>query len=298
MEAKNYVVGGVEFKNPLLLSGGIINESLIKKAITLGAGGVTIGTYAEKPLSSHPQPWIMRVDRTNCYVNAFGVRSSVFDKREFIGEVIGLARKYNVRVICSYVATTPEVSVRIINNYERLGCDIIEFNPTPLIMGCSRQREQDIISNEQGLVELISRYIEVAVENTNLPVSIKFPGIIKDVVSAWKAFKKSGAIIAHLSNAMFPATILDATSGKPILGSPTGMGGLTGECIKPLVLAKIYTLAENGEKNIIGTGGITYPNDIKEFLLAGAKIVGFHSVIYSKGISVIKEFLEYLNPRR
>jgi len=294
MGRENFVVGDLEFKNPLLLSGGIINESLIKKAIMLGVGAITLGTYAEKPFSSHPQPWVVQVENTNCYINAYGVRNSIFDKKGFIKEVIELARKHNVRVICSYVASTPGVSVRLVNTYEKLGCDVIEFNPTPLVMGCSQEKEQDIVSNEPEFVKLISSYIKVAVEQTQLPVSVKFPGILNDVVSAWNMFRKSGAIIAHLSNSIFPATIMD-TNGKPLLGSPTGMGGLTGECIKPLVLAKIYTLAKNGEKNIIGTGGVTHPNDIRQFLLAGAKIVGFHSVIYKKGISVIKEFLESLN---
>lgn len=182
MGRDNFVVGDLEFKNPLLLSGGIINESLIKKAIMLGVGAITLGTYAEKPFSSHPQPWVVQVENTNCYINAYGVRNSIFDKKGFIKEVIELARKHNVRVICSYVASTPGVSVRLVNTYEKLGCDVIEFNPTPLVMGCSQEKEQDIVSNEPEFVKLISSYIKVAVEQTQLPVSVKFPGILNDVV--------------------------------------------------------------------------------------------------------------------
>jgi dihydroorotate dehydrogenase len=297
MQRDSISLAEVVFKNPLLLAGGQINEENILRAIELGIGGVTIGTYAEERLTIHPRPWILRVEGTNCYVNAYGIRNTIYEKKDFIEKVIRLARRYDARVICSYVSKTPESSEPLVRIYDKLGCDIIEFNPTPLLMGCSDPRTIKFLTKEETLINYIARHVETASSITNTPVSVKFPSTINNMVEAWKHSKSAGARIAHIMNAVIPATIIDENTGKPRLGSPSGTGGLTGECIKPIALAKIRQLSRHGERNIIGTGGVTQSQDISSFLKAGAKIVGFHSTIYTHGIRIVGDFVKYVEER-
>ncbi len=275
------------------MAGGIINEDMILRAIEHGIGGVTIGTYAKKPLSTHPRPWIKRIPGTNCYANAYGIRHSYKEKKNFIEKTVGYAKKHGSRIICSYVEKAPEDSIEIVKYYDEIGCDIIEFNPTPLIMGCSGGSWRESLSNERLLVDRINDYLRIAREYTEKPLSIKFPSTINNIVKAWDKMRENGAVIAHIMNAVIPALLLDDKTGRPVLGSPSGTGGLTGECIKPLSLARVYDLSRNGEKNIIGTGGVMEEKDVKDYLMAGATIVGLHTILYAKGIKMISKLIRH-----
>jgi len=278
-----------ELKNPIVLCGGMMNEELILKAVQMGVGSITLGTYSSNLLSKHPKPWLYRIPSTNCFINSYGIRHTYLEREKFIRKAISEARKSKVLVICSYIERNPEDSLGAVKFFEDAGCDVLEINPTPLIMGCIGTEGSDLLK-EDNLVRLVGDFIKTARESS-LPISIKFPSTIIDVAGSWSFFKSKGAAIAHIMNAVVPAFVTNK-GGRPYFKTPSGTGGMTGECIKPLSLARVRAVSLHGERNIIGTGGVMTQEDAEEYFLQGASAVGVHSLLYSSGLPGLKRLTE------
>jgi dihydroorotate dehydrogenase (NAD+) catalytic subunit len=74
---------------------------------------------------------------------------------------------------------------------------------------------------------------------------------------------------------------IDIESRRPIIGA--NHGGLSGPAIKPLALLKVhqvYQVAHRHSVPIIGQGGVTSPQDVIEFLIAGASTVGVGTALF------------------
>lgn len=282
----------IELLNPIVLCGGMLNDALILKAIDFGIGAVTLGTYSSKALSSHPKPWLYKLKGSDCYVNSYGIRHSYFGKENFIKKTVAYAHSKKVKVICSYVEREPEISEKAVKIFEEAGCDIVEYNPTPLVMGCSGKDSGDLL-DPVNLVKLISEHIKVASSSSSIPISVKFPSTISNVVRAWNQFVESGASIAHIMNAIVPAFVL--VDGEKYFKTERGFGGMSGECVKPVSMARVKMLSDGGARNIIGTGGIMSLQDVQDYISSGASAVGVHSLIYSKGLAGLKSLIESSN---
>lgn len=269
----------------LVLAGGII-EKVLEKAIKYDVGAVTLGTYSSTPLSTHPPPFIIKV-HDDCLINAYGVRKSYEEAAGFMKRVVGISKRRAVGVICSFVESDPDQARKAVKFYEQLGCDAVEFNPTPLLLAGFINP-----SDERRLVRFVGEIIQAAREASSLPLSVKFPSTVLDVAGAWAEWKLRGADIAHVMNAILPAASLPPPKFSPILKTPSRLGGLTGRCIKPVALAKVYQLSKSGEVEIIGTGGVIEPEDAVEMLAAGAKAVGVHSVLYLRGVGYLDRLIK------
>ena len=112
-----------------------------------------------------------------------------------------------------------------------------------------------------GLVESVRKVVK-------LPLIVKLPprsnliGLAKSAISA-------GADIISLVNS-FPALVIDTKTKKPVFEKG---GGLSGPAIRPIALRMLWDLAKEIDTPIIGGGGIQTADDVKQFLIAGAKAV-------------------------
>ena len=269
----------------IIIAGGV-PEKILVKIMNYMPGAITLGTYSNEIISTHPPPWIARIF-DDCLVNAYGVRKTIKEAISFMKEAIRKARENDISVICSFVEKNHDKIREAVSIYQNIDCDVIEFNPTPLYLTM-----QTTLPDEFSFIDYVSRIIETIKEYATVPISVKFPGFVNNVVNAWKHWKNKGCDIAHIMNAVIPATFLVPPQFKPLLGSPGGFGGLTGKCIKPISIAKVIQLRNSGETEIIGTGGIIEPEDVEEMLIAGAKGVGVHSAIYLKGLESIKKLID------
>jgi len=88
----------------------------------------------------------------------------------------------------------------------------------------------------------------------------------------------AGADAVSLTNT-FLAISIDAETRRPRLSNITG--GLSGPAIKPIALRMVYETARAVSIPIIGMGGITTPEDVVEYLLAGAAAVEVGTASYA-----------------
>ena len=113
---------------------------------------------------------------------------------------------------------------------------------------------------------------------TNKPLIIKLSPNVTDIASIAKACEAGGADGVSLINTLMGMRI-DLKRRKPIIANKTG--GFSGPAIKPVAVRMVYQVYETVKIPIVGMGGISYAEDVIEFMLAGATAVevGAHNLV-------------------
>ncbi len=75
-------------------------------------------------------------------------------------------------------------------------------------------------------------------------------------------------------NSFGPTLAIDIERAEPVLGSRYGYGWLSGEPLRPLAVRSVFEVARRVKKPVIGVGGVSRGEDVIEFLMAGASLVG------------------------
>ena len=115
----------------------------------------------------------------------------------------------------------------------------------------------------------VEEAIRAAKETTNLPVLVKLSPQI-DIPTFAKAAEKAGADGIVLINSFGPCLDIDINTGRPLMGSDTGYGWLSGKAIFPLALRCVYQAAQAVDIPIVGVGGINSGEDAVKMIMAGA----------------------------
>lgn len=124
-----------------------------------------------------------------------------------------------------------------------------------------------------------------AVKNVSgkVPVYVKLTPNVTDIVEIAKAVETGGADGISMINTLLGLKI-DIKTRKPVLGN--GMGGLSGEAVKPLAVRMIYQVSHAVDIPIIGEGGISSAEDVIEFFLAGASAVQVGSAHFHDALAM------------
>jgi len=101
---------------------------------------------------------------------------------------------------------------------------------------------------------------------------VKLTPNVTDIVEIAAAAVKANCDTLVAINTL-KAMVIDIHTAKPILGFKRG--GLSGAAIKPIGIRAVYDLYEafGNKVPIVGVGGITYWQDVIEYMLAGATAV-------------------------
>ncbi|MDO5329636.1 MAG: dihydroorotate dehydrogenase [Coriobacteriia bacterium] len=105
---------------------------------------------------------------------------------------------------------------------------------------------------------------------TYKPVIMKLSPNVTNITEIAKACEDAGADGISLINTLMGMRF-DLKTEKPILANTTG--GLSGPAIFPVALRMVYEVANTVNIPVIGMGGISNANDVKEMMLAGATAV-------------------------
>ena len=89
--------------------------------------------------------------------------------------------------------------------------------------------------------------------------------------------QEAGADALSLVNT-FVAMAIDPETKKPRIANVTA--GLSGPAIKPIAVRMVYDAAHAVKIPVIGMGGISTPEDVIEFMLAGATAVQVGTASY------------------
>lgn len=266
-------VFGIDFKNPVVLSAGIlgVSHSTMIRAFNSGAGAVTTKSISLKAKTGHNNPTVIGYEAG--LMNAVGLSNPGIDA--FADEIKKVKEK-KIPLILNTIGDSPEEMAEVARKGEDAGADIIELNPScPNVVHCKPYASDP---------ELISELIKTVKKEVKIPVIAKLSPNVPDIKIIAKACEKAGADGITAINTVGPGMLIDIVSRKPVLHFKTG--GLSGPAIRPVAVRCVYDIYEAVKIPIIGVGGVTNCRDAIEMMMAGASLVGIGSAVYYKDIDV------------
>ncbi len=117
---------------------------------------------------------------------------------------------------------------------------------------------------------LIAEVVGATRRAAKRPLWVKLSPSIGIIGLTAKAAESAGADAVVIANT-YPALCLDSHNRRSLLGSTTG--GLSGPAIKPITVRLVYESSRVIHIPILGLGGIENPNDVAEYMVAGASAV-------------------------
>lgn len=126
-------------------------------------------------------------------------------------------------------------------------------------------------------------------KRVKIPVIVKLSPNVPDFLDLAEQCEKAGADAFTAFDSIGPAMRIDIESGRPALGQGDGCGWLTGEMIRPFIIAKVCELRKHTRLPIIGLGGIARWQDAVEMVMAGADYIGICSAVILQGPEMIRK---------
>lgn len=114
--------------------------------------------------------------------------------------------------------------------------------------------------------------VKAAKQAADLPVYVKLSPQI-DIELFATAAQKAGADGLVLINSLGPCLDLDLETGRPLMGSKTGYGWMSGRAIFPVALRAVYEAYKHVDIPILGVGGISSGEEAVKMIMAGATAV-------------------------
>ena len=255
-------IGNVIFKNPVLTASGTFGygDEVTSLIDVNSLGGIVTKTITFHPRAGNPPPRI--TETTAGMINSIGLAN--IGVQRFVKEKASIYKSLNTRIIVSIAGESIDEYCSIIEYLEKESF----FDGYEINISCPNIEKGGVFFGSD--IEM-SRSVTTAVrELTSKLLIVKLTPNVTSVSEIAEAVTGAGADSVSLVNS-FVGMAVDVKSRKPKIKKVTG--GLTGPCIKPLALAKVYEVCSKINVPVIGIGGITSAEDAMEFLITGAEAV-------------------------
>ncbi len=253
---------GLHLKNPIIPASGCAGygRELAEFYDLSRLGGIAIKSATPAERFGNPTPRIAETPMG--MLNAIGLQNHGVDY--IIENELPFLAQYDTEVIANVAGAAEEDYVEVIR----------KMNNSPVVkayelnISCPNVKHGGIgLGTDAQLAAHVTR---MAKEASTKPVYVKLTPNVTDIVSIAKAVEEAGADGLVLINTLLGMRI-DLRTGRPVLAN--GTGGLSGPAIKPVAVRMVYQCARAVHIPVIGVGGISTPEDVIEFLLAGADAV-------------------------
>ncbi len=253
---------GLTLSNPVIAASGTFGFGPeYSQYVDIGAlGGVSVKGVSPEPWTGNPPPRVWETPMG--LLNSIGLQNPGVEA--FIEKDLPFLRRYPTKVIVNIIGHTVEEYRQVAARLNHLaGVHALEVN-----ISCPNIKQGGMsFGQDPDQAFAVTRAVR---DETELPVMVKLspnvtsPGIIAQAIEA------AGADMISAINTVLGLAI-DINLRRPALGGITG--GLSGPAIKPVALRIVYEVAQQVKIPIIGMGGIQAPEDVLEFLMAGASAV-------------------------
>jgi len=254
-------IAGVEFKNPIIAASGTFGfgKEYDQFYDISALGGIsTKGLTFERREGNKGT----RIAETpSGILNCVGLQNPGVES--FIANDMPFLESKDTVIIANVAGNTQEDYLKLTRRLNDTNVHMLELN-----ISCPNVKEGGIAFGvNPSSVEEIVKTIKAA---THKPLIVKLSPNVASVSDNAKAAENGGADAISLINTL-TAMAIDYKTRKPILGNVTG--GLSGPAVKPVALRQVYEAYKVVKIPIIGMGGIQTPEDIIEFMIAGAAAV-------------------------
>jgi len=255
---------GINFQNPVLLASGTAGYGReLDGVMELDRlGGLVTKAVSLEPRRGNPPPRVSEF--SGGMINSVGLANpGLGSVRQH--ELPWLADKLTrARVLVNVVGFREEEYAAVVSGLdERPGFAGYELNlscPNTAKGGIEFGSEPDSVARIVGSVRRV----------TKRPIFAKLSPVLPDVATMAEAARDAGADGVSLVNTM-PGYLYNGE--KPRVGQ--GNGGISGPALRPVGMLAVRRVAErtHGELPIIGVGGISTAEHVREYLRSGASLV-------------------------
>ncbi|AGM24833.1 dihydroorotate dehydrogenase [Spiroplasma chrysopicola] len=221
-----------------------------------------------EPRSGNPQPRLAEV--TGGIINAIGLENSGFD--QFVSDIVPTFKAFKIPVMVNLNGKT-------IEEYQTLAAAINKIKVIAFVelnISCPNVKAGGILfGTDLELTRKVVRAVRAVLPDKKLIV--KLSPAVSDIKKFALICEEEKADGISLINTI-PAMQINYQTGKPTLGNI--IGGLSGPCIKPIAVRMVYEVASVVKIPIIGIGGVSCYEDVLEFMMAGASVVGIGTSIF------------------
>jgi len=268
---------GIRLESPLVLASGIMgmSASSMKRISEAGAGAVTTKSCGIGERKGHPCPCVIPFEHG--LLNAVGLANPGIE--EMNREISEFKIRVGKPLIASIFGKTEDGFGEAAARISLSKPDLIEVN-----VSCPN------VASEFGLpfaadADACGRITHMVKERANgIPVSMKLSLQCPSIAAVGRACQENGADAITAINSVGPGMLIDLNVRKPILANQ--VGGVSGAAIMPLAVRAVWDLFRAVTIPIIGTGGVTRPEDALQLILAGATAVGIGSGVYAYGLDI------------
>jgi len=256
-------IAGLRLANPILASSGTFGYGLeFAHLVDLNRlGGFVVKGLSLEPMEGAPAPRVC--ETPSGMLNAIGLQN--IGVRAFVTERLPSLRAYRTAVVANVFGSTTEEYCEVLRILEDAeGLAAYELN-----ISCPNVKRGGIQfgTDPQMTAEVVQASRSAA---RRRPLWVKLSPLVSDITAIAKAAEGAGADALTIANT-YPAMSLDASTRQSRIGSLTG--GLSGPAIKPITLRLVHLASKAVKLPILGLGGIETPDDVLEYLLAGASAV-------------------------
>ena len=257
-------VGRLSLASPILAASGTFGSGLEAQGLGVdlsGLGGVVTKSITTKPRRGNPAPRIL--ETRGGMLNSIGIMQGGVE--HFLSETLPAFRELPCARIVNLAGESPEDFVTLLDRFaDESGVDGFELN-----VSCPNVAGGLDFGIDPALLEpLVAR----CRGRTSRPLWVKLSPNVTDIGAIAKAAERGGADALSLVNTYLGMAV-DWRRRRPILGSPTGAGGLSGPAIKPLALYAVHRVRRAVSLPLVGIGGITDADDVLEFVVTGCSAV-------------------------
>jgi dihydroorotate dehydrogenase (NAD+) catalytic subunit len=256
-------IAGITLKNPIMAASGTFGYGIeFEDIVSLEKlGGFVVKGLSREAMPGNPPPRLF--ETAAGMLNAIGLQN--IGARAFVEEKLPALRKIKDTVVVAnvygYCVEDYEATIRILNDGE--GIAAYELN-----VSCPNVRYGGIAFGQDAA--LLSEVVAGARGASTRPLIVKLSPNVTSIARMARAAEDAGADAISLVNT-FLAMAIDPVTRRPRISNVTA--GLSGPAIKPIAVRMVYEVAQAVKIPIIGIGGISTPEDVVEFLLAGATAV-------------------------
>ncbi|MCC5941339.1 MAG: quinone-dependent dihydroorotate dehydrogenase [Balneolaceae bacterium] len=280
---------GLTFPNPIGLAAGFDkNGTTIPIMQNLGFGFVEIGSITANPSTGNPKPRSFRLPKDKSLINRMGLNNDGVQtisrrlKKAKADIPIGanIAKTHNPSIVGEKAILDYKTSFDIVKNL----ADYVTIN-----ISCPNTTEGKTFEDPESLDQLLSAL--GVNRDASLPaVFVKFSvdlskAQLKELVEICEKHAVDGYVATNTSSKRE-----NLSSSERVIKN-AGNGGLSGQAIKHKsteLIEQIYSLT-NGQKKIIGVGGVSSTIDAIEKLMAGADLLQIYTGLVYEGPGLVRK---------
>ncbi len=269
-------LNGLNFRNPLILASGILDETgaTMVRVAKSGAGGIVTKSVGVEERSGYTNPVVYELPGERGILNAIGLANPGIDAYR---DEFEIALTAGVPIIGSIFGSSPEEFAYLAKKMEEYGANAVELN-----LSCPHARGYGMeVGVDKKLVREIVQEVKSAVR---IPVWAKLTPNTHNLLGIAESASEADAFV--LINTVRGMAI-DINARRPVLSN--AFGGLSGPCIKPIGVRAVYEICREFDNPIVGVGGITTGADALEYIMAGATAVQLGTAVLYRGIDVFRK---------